>query len=89
MRALGPGVSRLRPLLLKVKFMFANADHGVGFLAAGNLLLSGVEKFCGQLEIVLHSLLSLGQVAVAIATVFYIYRKAKAIRVRKSRRGKE
>ena len=68
--------------------MFSNSDLGVSFLAAGNLLLSGLERFCAQAETILHTMLSLGQVVVAMMTVFYIYRKAKAIRIRRSRREK-
>ena len=59
----------------------SNVDHGVGFLASANLVTAGIVGFLDGLEPALRSLLLIGQIAVAAATVFYVYRKAKAVRV--------
>jgi hypothetical protein len=58
-----------------------SVDHGVGFLASANLASASLISFLEGLEPALKALLLLGQVAVAVATVFYVYRKAKAVRV--------
>jgi hypothetical protein len=54
-------------------------DSGVGLLAAGNLGLGSVVTWISEIEPALHALLTLGQISVAIATVVYFWRKAKAI----------
>jgi len=59
--------------------------HGVGFLAAGNLMLSGAENFLSKAEPALHFLLSCGQIAVAVVTVIYILRKVQTVKTRKRR----
>jgi hypothetical protein len=58
-----------------------NVDHGVGFLASANLATAGIIGFLDGLEPALRAILLAGQIAVAGATVLYVYRKAKAVRV--------
>jgi hypothetical protein len=63
-------------------FFSPNVDHGVGFLASANLITTAsVQTFVSDIEPTIKVLVLLGQVAVAAVTVFYVYRKAKAVRV--------
>ena len=59
---------------------FSRSDDTVGFLAAANVGVAGVGKFIAESQSIAHLLLSVGQIAVAIATVYYIWRKARAIK---------
>jgi hypothetical protein len=61
-------------------FFAEEAGHGVGLLAAGNLMLSGFESFLAGLEPILHCALAVGQISVAAVTVVYIWRKAQAVK---------
>jgi hypothetical protein len=58
-----------------------NVDHGVGFLASANLATAGIVGFLEGLEPALKALLLAGQVGVACATIWYVFRKAKAVRI--------
>lgn len=60
----------------------------VGLLASMNLTLDGVVNLFGSLEPVLHSLLSVGQIAVATATTYYIIRRTRQL-MRKDDSGKD
>jgi len=65
-----------------------NTDEGkISFLAAGNLLLSGAGDWLVMLEPWLHSLLQLGQILVALATVVYIVKKT--LLLKSKRRAKK
>lgn len=66
-----------------------DSDHGVGLLAAANLSLAGLQTFLSSLQPILHTMLSVGQVAVAAVTVYYIWRKARAVKVKPARKRKE
>lgn len=76
-----------------IKRMFSSGqDHGVGILAAANLAFSNVQQFLSSMAPMLNTMLTIGQVAVAAVTVYYIWRKACAVRVpnkRKSKKRKE
>lgn len=54
-------------------------DHGVGLLAAGNLVLNPIESFLSSIAPILHFLLVAGQVAVAVLTAVYIFKKIRAL----------
>lgn len=70
------------------KRFFTTDDQGVSFLASANLLASTIQQFLSSIEPILHTMLVAGQVLVAGATVYYILRKAKAVRVTPSRKRK-
>lgn len=59
---------------------FSRSDDTVGFLAAANVGVAGVGKFIADSQAIAHFLLSVGQIAVAFVTVYYIWRKARAIK---------
>lgn len=61
-------------------FFSPNCDHGIPFLAAGNLGIAAIQNFLSTAEPVLRTVLLLGQVAVTVATVVYIWRKAQAVK---------
>lgn len=67
-----------------MKKLFENTDHAVGFLASANLagasVVSGVEKVIVGVQPFLHFLMSVGQLAVAAVTVYYIWNKTRALR---------
>lgn len=58
-------------------------DFAVCLLASVNLGIEGTAKWIDILTNAAHFLVPLGQVAVAVATVYYIIRKARAIKVPK------
>jgi hypothetical protein len=58
----------------------SGVDHGVGFLASANLVTAGLISFLDGLEPALKSLLLIGQLGVAVATMVYVVKRAKAIR---------
>ena len=62
-----------------MKLSFHSEEAVISLLAAGNLSISGLAEFATKAEPLMHSLMSFGQVLVAVATVFYIIRKAKSI----------
>jgi hypothetical protein len=62
------------------KRLFADDHgHGVGLLAAGNLALNPLEKFLSTASPILSTLLVAGQVAVAVLTAVYIFKKIRAL----------
>jgi hypothetical protein len=63
-----------------MKVFFATSDQAVGFLAAINLMVASVAKFFQTLAPAVDALVSLGQFAVAVVTVVYIWRKAQAVK---------
>lgn len=63
--------------------LFTRSDDTVGFLAAANVGVAGVGKLIAETQAFTHFLLSVGQIAVAFVTVYYIWRKARAIKVNK------
>jgi hypothetical protein len=54
-------------------------------LASVSLGLSGLQDIFVKLEQLLHTFISLGQVAVAVFTVIYIWKKTRAIRLPESK----
>jgi hypothetical protein len=50
----------------------------VGFLASANVAGSAVQNFFQGMEPLLHFLIGLGQLGVAVVTIWYIWRKIKA-----------
>lgn len=52
----------------------------VGLLAVANLTVGGVKEFFSGMEPFLHVLISLGQLAVAVVTVWYIWRKIRKLK---------
>lgn len=60
-------------------------DHPVMIFAAANLGLEAVHKWTDLIQPVISSLVSLGQVAVAIVTVIYIIRKTNRLGTKKRR----
>lgn len=60
-------------------------DHPVMFFAAANLGLEAVHKWTDIIQPIVSSLVSLGQIAVAIVTVVYIVRKTHLLSKRKRR----
>lgn len=83
--------------LANMKRFFSSADTSIGFLASANLAAAGAaraldsfEHFVGWLQNIIQFFVPLGQVAVAAATVYYILRKAKTVKIaagkRKSRK---
>lgn len=71
-----------------MKFLFSG-DHGVPFLAASNLSLAALHTLLSSLQPILNTLLIVGQVAVAAATVYYILRKARAVPEPKPKRKRK
>lgn len=51
-------------------------DRAVGFFAAANVGASGFSKVIESIAPTLDLLLTVGQVAVAVVTVIYVWRKA-------------
>ena len=64
-------------------------DAIVGTLAAANLSVEAAAKLIDLMTQAAHFLVPLGQVAVAVATVYYILRKAKAIKVPKQKKHEQ
>jgi uncharacterized protein (DUF2062 family) len=71
-----------------LKHLFsAECHHGIGFLASANLAAAGIQQLISTWEPILRTLLVVGQIAVAVATVVYIWKKAQVIKgSQKSRR---
>ncbi len=70
-----------------MKRLFSNDANGVGVLASINLAFAAVARVI-DVKVVqdtyntaMHFLLPLGQLGVAVATIYYILRKARAISV--------
>jgi hypothetical protein len=70
------------------RMLSSGDDHGVGLLAAANLAFANVQQFLSSIAPILNTMLTVGQVAVAAVTVFYIWRKAMAVRVPARRKKK-
>lgn len=64
-------------------------DVIVGMLGAANLSVEAAAKLIDLMTQAAHFLVPLGQVAVAVATVYYILRKAKAIKVPKQKKNEQ
>lgn len=54
-------------------------EHPLLLLAAGNLSLEALHKWTEVFQPIFSSMVSLGQIAVAVATVIYIIRKTKLL----------
>jgi hypothetical protein len=68
-----------------IKTVLSTDEGKVMSLASVSLGLSGLQDFLVQVERILHSFISLGQIAVAVFTVIYIWKKTRAIRVKTDR----
>jgi hypothetical protein len=62
--------------------------HGVGLLAAGNLMLNPIQSVLSNLAPWVHLLLVISQVAVAVLTAVYIWRKIRAMDHKPKRKRK-
>ena len=58
----------------------------MAMLAAGNVAVSSGISFLTALDPWLHSLVQLGQFSVAAATVWYVIRRARSIKIPSKRR---
>jgi hypothetical protein len=64
-----------------LKRIFADDGAAVGTVLGGNIALSWAVNFASVIGPWLNVALSLGQLAVTVATVWYVIRKARAVRV--------
>lgn len=71
-----------------MRLFSSDSSDTVGIFAASNIGLAGLNSWLANLEPILHSLVSLGQVAVAAATVIYILKKVRAVTTPKKRKRK-
>lgn len=71
-----------------IKRIFTDDGTAVGTVLSGNLILSGAVDFLPVLEPWLKTAISVGQLTVAIATAYYIIRKARAVRVARAMKRK-
>jgi hypothetical protein len=72
---------------MKMKKFFEH-DNGTGIVLVANIATSAVADAMTKIEPLLTSLLLVGQILVAAASVYYIWRKARAVRIPGSRRRK-
>ena len=69
-----------------MKRFFSGPDGSVSILASANVAAEGANKVVSHLasqvdvwQAILHLIVQIGQAAVAAVTVYYIWRKAKAV----------
>jgi hypothetical protein len=60
----------------------------VGLFASANVGAGALNSFLSGMEPVIHLLVGLGQIAVAFVTVWYIWKKIKCIKAKKSEEKK-
>ena len=65
--------------MLKALFSSDN-HHGIPMLAAANLSLGAVRHWFESAQSIFDAFVPLGQVAVAVVTVFYIFRKTQLLK---------
>jgi len=68
------------------KKLLGDEQNAINAVLGSNLVISWASNLVSKLEPWLHLLLTLGQIAVAGATVWYIVRRTRAIRVPQRRR---
>lgn len=62
--------------------MNPETEHNLLMLVTGNVGLAGLHKWAEALQPIFSVLVSIGQVAVAAATVVYIIRKIKSLKTK-------
>lgn len=70
----------VRPGMTRMK-RFMDNDNGTGLVLVANIATGAVADIVTKIEPVLTSLLLVGQIAVAAVSVYYIWRKARAVRL--------
>jgi len=60
---------------------FLAHDSGMGVILAFNIAVSALSDIVAKIEPFLHTVLTAGQIAVALVSVYYIWRKARAVRL--------
>jgi hypothetical protein len=57
----------------------------VGMLASANVGAGALNNFLNGMEPVIHLFVGLGQIAVAVVTVWYVWKKIKCIKAKKEK----
>lgn len=62
-----------------IRELIEDVEARIALLASANLSLNGVADVAQKWEPIMHTLVTIGQFAVAIATVFYIIKKTRVL----------